>query len=108
MRCLSVFFGLFCFFGVSMASLPLSAALSLSVPLCSASADTQSTGSSAGSGGASVARRTTALRVLELLFPFFRWRSLLLLISIADWAIFITTLALDSEMPLVPSSEARP
>ncbi|KAL8453098.1 hypothetical protein Emed_000968 [Eimeria media] len=68
-------------------------------------ADTQSTGgSSAASGGSSgYAQRSTALRVLELLFPFFRWRSLLLLVSIADWAVYITTLALDSEMPLVPS-----
>ena len=53
------------------------------------------------------ARRSTALRVLELVFPYFRLRSLLLLISIADWAVFITTLVLDSEMPLVPSSQLR-
>ncbi|KAL8275839.1 hypothetical protein Esti_000402 [Eimeria stiedai] len=68
-------------------------------------ADTQSMGgSSAASGGSSgYAQRSTALRVLELLFPFFRWRSLLLLVSIVDWAVYITTLALDSEMPLVPS-----
>ncbi|CDJ31252.1 rhomboid family domain-containing protein, putative [Eimeria mitis] len=67
-------------------------------------AETRSTDSNLTSGDSSSVRRTTALRVLELLFPYFRLRSLLLLISIADWAVFITTLAIDSEMPLVPST----
>ncbi|CDJ58339.1 rhomboid family domain-containing protein, putative [Eimeria maxima] len=66
-------------------------------------AETRSTDSNVTSGESTSVRRTTALRVLELLFPYFRLRSLLLLISIADWAVFITTLAMDSEMPLVPS-----
>ena len=69
-------------------------------------AETRSTDSNLTSGEPASMRRTTALRVLELLFPYFRLRSLLLLISIADWAVFITTLAIDSEMPLVPSSKA--
>lgn len=68
-------------------------------------AETRSTDSSISSGGSASVSRTTALRVLDLLFPYFRLRSLLLLISVADWVVFITTLALDSEMPLVPSSE---
>ncbi|OEH80371.1 rhomboid family domain-containing protein [Cyclospora cayetanensis] len=67
-------------------------------------ADTRSSGSSVNSGASASAQRTTALRVLELLFPYFRLKSLLLLISVVDWAIFITTLAIDSEMPLVPST----
>nr|AVD66333.1 rhomboid protease 1 [Eimeria tenella] len=66
-------------------------------------AETRSTDSSISSGGSASVSRTTALRVLDLLFPYFRLRSLLLLISVADWVVFITTLALDSEMPLVPS-----
>ncbi|CDJ51808.1 rhomboid family domain-containing protein, putative [Eimeria brunetti] len=66
-------------------------------------AETRSTDSNLTNGDSTSLRRTTALRVLELLFPYFRLRSLLLLISIADWAVFITTLAIDSEMPLVPS-----
>lgn len=58
-----------------------------------------------GDGYASEGRRSLPIRFLELLFPNVTWKSSLIVISVAQWALYITTIAVGSELPLVPDSK---
>ncbi|EPR64979.1 rhomboid protease ROM1 [Toxoplasma gondii TgCatPRC2] len=57
---------------------------------------------STSSGGA--APRSMPIRFLELLFPHFSLKSVVLAISIVDWIFYIVTVCLDTELPLIPAA----
>lgn len=48
--------------------------------------------------------RSLPVKFLELLFPHITWKSVLLLIAIGQWTVYIVMLCIESELPLVPSS----
>lgn len=49
--------------------------------------------------------RSLPIKFLELLFPYITWKSVLLVITVTQWALYIAMLCIDSEMPLVPSGK---
>ncbi|PFH34426.1 rhomboid protease ROM1 [Besnoitia besnoiti] len=65
-------------------------------------AEAGSRGSDSTSSGGSEPR-SMPIRFLELLFPHFHLKSAVLLISILDWVLYIVTVCLDTELPLIPA-----
>ncbi|PHJ23454.1 rhomboid protease rom1 [Cystoisospora suis] len=47
--------------------------------------------------------RSMPIRFIELLFPHFSFKSVILFTSVVDWILYIITVCLDTELPLIPA-----